>query len=97
MLLSHKVSDVRLAAAGVLVNVTGHSDFFDESLVESFADDSAATSSMSKLNALSLTTLLRKASVKDVAFLTLVLQVCMCVYAFCLVINALRYRYITIV
>lgn len=75
MLLSHKVSDVRLAAAGVLVNVTGHSDFFDESLVESFAEDSTAASSTSKLNALSLTTLLRKASVKDVAFLTLVLQI----------------------
>ena len=72
MLLSHRNPDVAIAAAGVLVNITGFFVFYDNVLRESFSAD---IDHPVKLSAATLTSILRKSSVSDILFLTLVLQV----------------------
>ena len=56
----------------MLVNISGYTSFYDDNLKEMFADN--ANDSV-KLSVFSLTSILRKSSVSDVMFLTLVLQV----------------------
>lgn len=72
LLLSHHNPDVAVAAAGVLVNITGFTLFFDDEVRDNFA---AETYGAVKISALALTSILRKSSVSDLLFLTLVLQV----------------------
>lgn len=72
LLLGHASSDVAVAAAGVLVNITGFYAFYDDKLRENFTSNTEVTS---KLSAVSLISVLRKSSMSDVLFLTLVLQI----------------------
>lgn len=73
LLLGHQNSDVSVAAAGVLVNISGFQAFFDDTLKSNFAFETS--SEPVKLSAASLTAILRKSSISDFSFLTLVLQV----------------------
>jgi hypothetical protein len=98
LLLGHGNSDVAAAAAGVLVNITGFFCFYDDALREGFAPDiSLDPETPVKLSAAHLTSILRKSSVSDILFLTLVLQV-FDVIDKCdvLLVNSIQYVFIRI-
>ena len=74
LLLNHRNHEVSMAAAGVLVNMSGHMEFFDNAVMSSFSLDSSLPTSC-KVSATLLSSILRKSSLKDISFMTLILQV----------------------
>lgn len=73
----HRAKELAQAAAGVMVNMSGHGAFFDDRMANHFNPNTDAPEDerMCKLSINRITSLLRKSSIKEYTYMTLLLQV----------------------
>jgi hypothetical protein len=77
LLLAHRSKELAQAAAGVMVNISGHAAFFDSKMESHFSPDVdyCEDDRLCKLSVNKITSLLRKCSIKEYTYMTLLLQV----------------------